>query len=56
MLSAFRHRGFPLVDDGLLSGTVGASPLLIVLAVWVKELTGSSGAAVGAEDSVDAGR
>jgi MFS family permease len=45
MLSAFRHRGFPLLYAGLLTSMVGDSLMLIVLAVWVKDLTGSSGAA-----------
>ncbi|MDX6365207.1 MAG: hypothetical protein QOK30_283 [Nocardioidaceae bacterium] len=45
MLSAFRHRGFSLLYAGLLTSMVGDSLMLIVLAVWVKDLTGSSGAA-----------
>jgi MFS family permease len=45
VLSAFRQRGFPLLYAGLLTSMVGDSLMLIVLAVWVKDLTGSSGAA-----------
>ena len=45
MLSAFRQRGFPPLYAGLLTSMVGDSLMLIVLAVWVKDLTGSSGAA-----------
>ncbi len=45
MLTAFRQRGFPLLYAGLLTSMMGDSLMLIVLAVWVKDLTGSSGAA-----------
>jgi MFS family permease len=45
VLSAFRQRGFPLLYAGLLASMVGDSLMLIVLAVWVKDLTGSNGAA-----------
>ena len=45
MLNAFRQRGFPLLYVGLLTSMVGDSLMLIVLAVWVKDLTGSNGAA-----------
>jgi MFS family permease len=45
VLSAFRQRGFPLLYAGLLTSMVGDSLMLIVLAVWVKDLTGSNGAA-----------
>jgi MFS family permease len=43
--AAFRTRGFPLLFTGLLTSMVGDSLMLIVLAIWVKSLTGSSGAA-----------
>jgi len=45
MRAAFRHRGFPLVFAGLLTSMMGDSLMLIVLAIWVKSLTGSNGAA-----------
>jgi MFS family permease len=45
VLSAFRQRGFPLLYVGLLTSMVGDSLMLIVLAVWVKDLTGSNAAA-----------
>jgi MFS family permease len=45
VLAAFRQRGFPLLYSGLLASMVGDSLMLIVLAVWVKDLTGSNGAA-----------
>ncbi len=45
MKAAFRQRGFPLVFAGLLTSMLGDSLMLIVLAIWVKSLTGSNGAA-----------
>lgn len=45
MKAAFKQRGFTLLFVGLLASMVGDSLMLIVLAVWVKDLTGSSGAA-----------
>ncbi len=45
MRAAFRQRGFPLLFTGLLTSMVGDSLMLIVLAIWVKGLTGSNGAA-----------
>jgi len=43
--AAFQQRGFGLLFVGLLASMAGDSLMLIVLAVWVKELTGSNGAA-----------
>ncbi len=45
MKAAFRQRGFGLLFVGLLASMLGDSLMLIVLAVWVKDLTGSNGAA-----------
>lgn len=45
MKQAFRQPGFGLLFAGLATSMVGDSLMLIVLAIWVKELTGSSGAA-----------
>ncbi len=45
MKAAFRQRGFPLLYTGLLTSMIGDSLMLIVLAIWVKALTGSNGAA-----------
>jgi MFS family permease len=45
MRAAFGQRGFPLLFTGLFTSMVGDSLMLIVLAIWVKSLTGSSGAA-----------
>ncbi len=45
MKAAFRQPGFSLLYAGLLASMVGDSLMLIVLAIWVKDLTGSSGAA-----------
>jgi len=45
MKAAFHQRGFTLLFGGLLASMVGDSLMLIVLAVWVKDLTGSNGAA-----------
>lgn len=45
MRAAFRQRGFGLVFAGLLTSMLGDSLMLIVLAIWVKSLTGSNGAA-----------
>ncbi|MGH3472526.1 MAG: MFS transporter, partial [Nocardioidaceae bacterium] len=45
MKAAFRQPGFPLLFGGLLASMIGDSLMLIVLAIWVKELTGSAGAA-----------
>jgi len=41
----FRQPGFPLLFSGELATMAGDSLMLLVLAVWVKDLTGSSGAA-----------
>jgi MFS family permease len=43
--AAFGQPGFRLLFSGLLASMVGDSLMLIVLAVWVKDLTGSNGAA-----------
>lgn len=45
MKAAFKQRGFSLLFVGLLTSMIGDSLMLIVLAIWVKELTGSNGAA-----------
>lgn len=45
MRAAFREPGFPLLFAGLLTSMIGDSLMLIVLAIWVKGLTGSNGAA-----------
>ncbi len=45
MRAAFRQPGFRLLYGGLLASMVGDSLMLIVLAIWVKDLTGSNGAA-----------
>ncbi len=45
MKAAFKQPGFALLFAGLLASMVGDSLMLIVLAIWVKALTGSSGAA-----------
>jgi MFS family permease len=45
MKQAFRQRGFPLLFAGLFTSMLGDSLMLIVLAIWVKSLTGSNGAA-----------
>ncbi len=45
MKAAFGQPGFRLLFTGLLASMVGDSLMLIVLAIWVKELTGSNGAA-----------
>ena len=45
MRAAFRQPGFPLLFGGMLASITGDSLMLIVLAVWVKDLTGSNGAA-----------
>lgn len=45
MKAAFQQRGFGLLFTGLFTSMVGDSLMLIVLAIWVKELTGSNGAA-----------
>jgi hypothetical protein len=45
MKAAFHQRGFPLLFAGLVTSMIGDSLMLIVLAIWVKGLTGSSGAA-----------
>ena len=45
MKAAFHQRGFPLLFAGLFTSMLGDSLMLIVLAIWVKGLTGSSGAA-----------
>jgi MFS family permease len=43
--AAFSQRGFTLLFTGLLTSMLGDSLMLIVLAIWVKSLTGSNGAA-----------
>lgn len=45
VIRVFRQRGFTLLFTGLLSSMAGDSLMLLVLAVWVKDLTGSSGLA-----------
>jgi len=45
MKAALHQRGFTLLFGGLLASMVGDSLMLIVLAVWVKDLTGPNGAA-----------
>ncbi len=45
MRAAFAERGFSLLYAGLVASMLGDSLMLIVLAVWVKDLTGSNGAA-----------
>ncbi len=45
MRQAFRQHGFTLLFAGLLTSMLGDSLMLIVLAIWVKSLTGSNGAA-----------
>jgi MFS family permease len=45
MRAAFRQPGFTLLYGGLLASMLGDSLMLIVMAIWVKDLTGSSGAA-----------
>ena len=45
MRALFARRDFRLLFAGLLASMVGDSIMIIVLAIWVKELTGSSGAA-----------
>jgi len=45
MKAAFGQPGFRLLFSGLLASMAGDSLMLIVLAIWVKELTGSNGAA-----------
>jgi MFS family permease len=45
MKAAFRQPGFRFLFIGLVASMVGDSLMLIVLAIWVKELTGSNGAA-----------
>ena len=45
MRAAFRNRGFGRLFVGLLASMIGDSLMVIVLAVWVKELTGSNTAA-----------
>lgn len=45
MKAAFKQPGFALLFGGVLAGMVGDSLMLIVLAIWVKELTGSNSAA-----------
>ena len=41
----FAVPGFKLLFSGLLASLAGDSLMLLMLAVWVKDLTGSSGAA-----------
>src|SRR5581483_5508776 len=45
MKAAFRQRGFPLLFLGLFTSMIGDSLMLIVMAIWVKSLTDSNGAA-----------
>ncbi len=45
MKAAFKQRGFTLLFAGLFTSMLGDSLMLIVLAIWVKSLTGSNGAA-----------
>jgi len=45
MRNAFRTPGFPRLFSGLAASMFGDSLMLIVLGMWVKELTGSNGAA-----------
>lgn len=45
MRAVFRQRGFGLLFSGLFASMLGDSLMLIVLAVWVKDLTGSNAAA-----------
>ena len=45
MRAAFQQRGFTLLFAGLFTSMLGDSLMLIVLAIWVKSLTGSNGAA-----------
>ena len=45
MLNAFRTPGFTRLFTGLAASMFGDSLMLIVLGMWVKELTGSNGAA-----------
>ena len=45
MKAAFGQPGFRLLFCGLLASMIGDSLMLIVLAIWVKDLTGSSGKA-----------
>jgi MFS family permease len=45
MKAAFRQPGFRLLFCGLLASMAGDSIMILVLAIWVKDLTGSSGAA-----------
>lgn len=45
MKAAFGQPGFRLLFSGLLASMFGDSLMLIVLAIWVKDLTGSNGAA-----------
>jgi MFS family permease len=45
MRAAFGQPGFRLLFTGELASMIGDSLMLIVLAIWVKDLTGSNGAA-----------
>lgn len=45
MKAAFHQPGFRLLFAGLFTSMLGDSLMLIVLAIWVKTLTGSNGAA-----------
>ena len=45
MRNAFRTPGFPRLFTGLAASMFGDSLMLIVLGMWVKDLTGSNGAA-----------
>jgi len=45
MKAAFHQRGFGLLFAGLFTSMLGDSLMLLVLAIWVKGLTGSNGAA-----------
>lgn len=45
MRTLFKQRGFPALFAGTAGATVGDCLMLLVLAIWVKDLTGSDGAA-----------
>lgn len=47
MRMILRHPGFRLLFGGLLASMVAESILLLALAIWVKDLTGSNGMAGG---------
>lgn len=45
MRAVFKQPGYPQLFTGTATATVGDSLMLLVLAIWVKDLTGSNGAA-----------